>query len=198
MIEDPDKELVTKAQAGDKAAFGTLVNRYYEMVYAVAYGVLNNHELARDACQEVFIKAYKEIVRFEGKSKFKTWLYRVSMNASIDSHRKKHPMESIDATDVSDEEDKAPMIIVDDAPGPREMAWRAELSDLWKDALEQISADHRAVLLLREWDGLSYDEIAEILKVEVGTVMSRLFYARKKMAEILGPKLGRKPNAERK
>ena len=195
MIQDPDYQRVKKAQSGDKAAFGELVNLYYEMIYAVAYGVLGNHEAARDVVQEVFLKAYRQIAKFEGKSKFKTWLYRVAMNAAIDSHRRKHPAESIDPTDVSDEEDTAPSIIVDPGLSPRDLAAQTELSDLWKQALKQLSAEHRAVLVLREWDGLSYEEIAETLQLEMGTVMSRLFYARKKLAEILGPKLGRKQNA---
>lgn len=189
MVEDPDIQLVKRAKAGDSAAFGELVNHYYEMVYAVAFGILRNREAARDVAQEAFLKAHRQLANFEGKSKFKTWVYRIAVNAAIDEQRRKKPSESLDATDVSDNEDHAPVIITDPNADPREDAHQSELRVLILKALEELSADHRAVLVLREWQGFSYEEIAEALNLEVGTVMSRLFYARKKMAEALAPKL---------
>jgi len=184
-MTDPDAILIQKAQAGDKAAYGKLVDQYYEMVHAVAYGVLRNHENARDVAQEVFLKVYHEIVKFEGKSKFKTWLYRITVNRSLDEARKKRPMQSLDATDESDDPDRAPVIIVDKSKGPRDEARHHELRAILDQAIEQLSAEHRAVLVLREWEELSYEEIAETLGLEMGTVMSRLHYARKKLGEIL-------------
>ncbi len=187
-MDDPDKELVAQAKAGNKDSFGKLVERYYEMVYAVSYGVLNHHELAKDTAQEVFFKTFRDIGQFEGASKFKTWLYRITVNAAIDQGRKRRPVESLDATDSSDDEDRPPLIITDPSPGPRDRAYQSELKDRLEKALEELSPDHRAVLFLREWQELSYDEIAESLGIQIGTVMSRLFYARKKMAEILETK----------
>jgi RNA polymerase sigma-70 factor (ECF subfamily) len=184
MVEDPDKELVDLARGGDKKAFNELVNRYYEMVYIVCFGVLRNREAARDKSQDVFIKVFKSLEKFKGDSKFKTWLYRVSMNASIDQTRRKKPQVSLDATDVTDE-DHAPVIIVDERQNPMRDASRNELKVIMRQALEKLSEEHRAILHLREWNGLSYEEIAEALEIETGTVMSRLFYARKKLGEAL-------------
>lgn len=184
-MTDPDAELVSRSRQGDKSAFAKLVNSYYEMVYVVCYGVLQNREAARDTTQEVFLKVFREIERFKGDSKFKTWLYRIAMNASIDVTRRRRPQVSLDATDVSDEEDQAPVIIEETGPGPRESASKAELKTLMAKAVEQLSPEHRAILVLREWQGLTYEEIAEALDLELGTVMSRIHYARKKLGEVL-------------
>ena len=190
-MNDPDGNLVERSQKGDKVAFGKLVDRYYEMVYAVAYGVLHHREKARDVTQEVFLKVFHEIIRFEGKAKFKTWLYRVTVNAALDEGRKKKYTESLDATDASQEDDERPVVIVDSGAGPREEAAHQELRELLDHALAQLSPEHRAVLVLREWQGLSYEEIAESLGIELGTVMSRIHYARKKLGDILRGKLDR-------
>ncbi len=185
-MSDADKDLLERARQGQKEAFGQLANRYYEMVYAVAFGVVNNREIARDAAQDAFLKAYRELHRFEGKSSFKTWLYRITVNAAIDLARKKRPMESLDPTDAADEEEDRPaMVLRDRSLGPRDRAAQSELRERMNQALQQLSEDHRSVLVLREWQELSYEEIAKALDIQVGTVMSRLFYARKKLAEVL-------------
>jgi RNA polymerase sigma-70 factor (ECF subfamily) len=184
-MNDPDAGLIQEAQAGSKVAFGKLVEKYYEMVHAIAFGILHNHEMARDVGQEVFLKVYREITTFEGKSKFKTWLYRIATNRALDEVRKKRHVDSLDATDESDEDDKPPVIIVDPGRSPRDQATQRELREVLDDAIEHLSPEHRAVLVLREWQELSYEEIAETLGVELGTVMSRLYYARKKLGEIL-------------
>ncbi len=190
-MNDPDDSLVREAKTGDKAAFGKLVNKYYEMVYAVVFGVLHHREAAKDVAQEVFLKVFRELLGFEGKAKFKTWLYRVSVNAALDQARKRRPAESLDATDKSSDDDEPPVVITDKSPGPRDRAAQRELRVLLDQAIEQLSADHRAVLVLREWQELSYEEIAETLGVEIGTVMSRLHYARKKLGELLKGKVER-------
>ena len=191
-MNDPDDALIRQAKAGDKVAFGKLASRYYEMAYAVAYGVLHHHESARDVTQEVFLKVFREIAHFEGKSKFKTWLYRVTVNAALDEARKKKHVISLDATDASEDEEERPVVIPDKAAGPRERASQRELRELLDKAISILSEDHRAVLVLREWQELSYDEIAEILGIEIGTVMSRLYYARKKLGEMLKMDFGEK------
>lgn len=188
-MQDPDHALVHDAKNGNQAAFGKLVNLYYKMVYAIAYGVLNHSEAARDTAQEVFLKVFREIRNFEQKSKFKTWLYRIAVNTAIDEARKKRPLESLDRRDDQDNE-KPVFIPRDDSPGPRDLAYQSELREVLKRALDELSPEHRAVMVLREFQDLSYEEIAEMLKIEIGTVMSRLFYARKKLAEILSPKMG--------
>ena len=188
-MNDPDRDLIELAQKGDKSAFGKLVDRYYEMVYIVTKGVLRNHEAARDATQETFIKAYRDISKFKGQSKFKTWLYRVAFNAAIDLVRKRKPVQSIDATDASSDEDTRPVIITDKSAGPRDQLLQAESHELVREAINELSEEHRVVLILREWDEMSYEEIAETVGIEVGTVMSRLHYARKKLSEVLGTRL---------
>ena len=185
MAFDPDSGLVTKARRGDRSAFGELVTRYYDMVYGLAYGVLNNREQARDVAQDIFLKVFNDLSKFSGKSKFKTWLYRVSVNSAIDEQRRKKPTLSLDATDASDDEDRPPVIIEDRQPSPREKVAAGELQQIVKKALDELTPEHRAILVLREWQGLSYEEIAETLNIDQGTVMSRLFYARKKLGEVL-------------
>ena len=182
---DPDAGLVSKALQRDKVAFGKLVTRYYDMVYAISYGVLHSREAALDVTQDVFLKVYNDLHKFQGRSKFKTWLYRVTVNAALDATRKIKPTRSLDATDASSEEDEKPVVITDPSTGPRDLASQRELRRLIDQAIEQLSPDHRAVLVMREWQEMSYDEIAEALEVEIGTVMSRLYYARKKLAEVL-------------
>jgi RNA polymerase sigma-70 factor (ECF subfamily) len=185
MNEGEEHRLIREAKKGSKAAFGKLTQQYYEMVYAVAYGVLHHAETAKDVTQEVFVKVFRNLGAFEQRSKFKTWLYRIAVNAALDEARKKKPVESLDTADADLEEEARPREIADQSLSPRERASQKELQERVRQALEELSAEHRAVLLLREWDGLSYEEIAETLAIEVGTVMSRLHYARKKLGEIL-------------
>jgi RNA polymerase sigma-70 factor, ECF subfamily len=193
---DPDSDHIKEAKAGNKAAFGKLVDRYYDMVYAVAFGILSSREAALDTAQEVFIKAYKEIGNFEGKSKFKTWVYRIAVNAAIDEGRKRRPSQSLDATDASDDDDRPAVIITDHKPGPRDKAAQKELRVLLDKAIQELSPEHRAVIVLREWEELSYEDIAEMLGIQMGTVMSRLFYARKKLGEILSDRMQFKDKLE--
>ncbi|MDD5217391.1 MAG: sigma-70 family RNA polymerase sigma factor [Candidatus Omnitrophica bacterium] len=182
---DPDHAYVIKAQAGDKKAFGQLVNHHYEMVYAVAYGILHHHERARDVTQDVFLKVFRDIGQFQGKSKFKTWLYRVTANAALDEARKKNPSQSLDQDESDEDDGPPPLQIADRKAGPRDQAARHELRDLLERAIRKLSPEHRAVLVLREWQELSYEEIAEALGIELGTVMSRIHYARKELGKIL-------------
>ncbi len=185
MFETED-QLISQARAGNKAAFSKLVEKYYQMVYGLAYGVLNSHEDARDAAQEVFLKVFHQIIRFEGKSKFKTWLYRIAVNASIDMARKRKPVDSLNEVREGAEDENEPLVRVPDrGPSPRDRLAKEELREVFQKALDQLTPDHRVVLVLREWEELSYEEIAEMLRIDVGTVMSRLFYGRKKLAEIL-------------
>jgi len=180
MVNDPDQELVTLAKRGDKAAFGKLVAQYHDLVYAVAFGVLGEREEALDATQDVFIKIFQELEHFQGQSKFKTWLYRISVNAAIDAARKRRPTEPIEEEANFEAKNLS----------PRAEASQREIRELIEKALSSLNPEHRAVLVLREWHELSYEEIAETLQIEMGTVMSRLFYARKKLAEIIGVKFG--------
>lgn len=184
-MRDPDRELVTQAKRGDKTAFAELVEHYYEMVYVVSYGVLNNREESKDAAQEVFIKVYKQLKKFKGDSKFKTWLYRIAVNASIDYARKKKPAEDIDNVKH----------LSSGARGPREEASRAERREMVREGLEKLSPEHRMVLVLKEWHHMSYEEIASVMKIEKGTVMSRIHYAKQALGKVLGVHLKEPNNA---
>ena len=176
MLDDPDLDLVLKAQGGDQVAFSTLCRKHYNMVYAVAYGVLSRREEAQDVTQDVLIKIQRDLHKFKGDSKFKTWLYRVTVNASIDSVRRRKKTEPIENFGES---------LSTNSISPRRAASQVELKERMQQALQKLSEDHRAVLVLREWEELSYEEIAETLQLEQGTVMSRLFYARKALAKEL-------------
>jgi RNA polymerase sigma-70 factor (ECF subfamily) len=175
MIIDPDKRLVQKAQKGDKSALGELARRYYDMVYAVTFGVLGKREDALDATQDVFMKLEDRIQKFRGDSKFKSWLYRIGVNQAIDNARKKRPADPIDQVpDLATHE-----------RGPRQAAVASELKEVVSQALQTLKPEERVILILREFQGLSYSEIAETLELEKGTVMSRLHYARKALAKRL-------------
>ena len=174
---DPDYDLVLRAKKGDLAAYESLCRRHYDMVYAVAYGVLNLREEAQDTAQDVLIKVQRDLEKFKGDSKFKTWLYRITVNAAIDSIRRRKKTEPIE--NVSD-------FISSQTVNPRKAAAQSELKERMQQALKMLSEDHRVVLVLREWEELSYEEIAETLQIEQGTVMSRLHYAKKALAKVLG------------
>ena len=178
-MHDPDQDLVLKAQAGDKNAYAKLVERHYEMILAVSYGVLNQRQEAQDATQEVFIKVFDQIKNFEGKSKFKSWLYRIATNHAIDATRRRKPNETIDKAET----------LATQHISPDEEVVQNETKKMIREALNLLSPEHRAILVLREWHNLSYEEIAEALNLEIGTVMSRLFYARKSLGKILEPKI---------
>ena len=178
-MEDPDQELIAQSRIGDKPAFGKLVSKYYDMVYAVAFGILRNREEALDTAQNVFIKVFREIQKFHGDSKFKTWLYRVAANAALDECRKKRPVEPIENESNFESREVSPL----------EAVSQLETRELIEGALNALSPEQRAVFIMKEWNELSYDEIAQTLQIEIGTVMSRLFYARKKMARALGFKI---------
>ena len=186
--KEHDKGLVQRAQQGDREAFRELYERYHRRSYSVAYGVVKNPSDAREIVQEAFIRVHKHIERFEGSSSFYTWLYRIVMNLSIDHLRRKKGR-SFDYDDrIGRDDDVAgdgaivPTIM--DA-NPRKTAIRKELREALQKALDELPEIHRAVILLREVEGMSYEEMARVLEVPKGTIMSRLFHARRKMQESL-------------
>lgn len=182
-----DKELVALAREGDRQAFGQLVQTYQRRVYAIAFGILRNREDAWDAAQEAFVKAYKNLERFEGNSAFYTWLYRITYNLSIDHLRDKKRKETVDL-DENRKLETALDRAGHKAPNhPDDVSHRKELSRVLHDAMSKLSDKHRAIIVLREVQGLSYEEMAEVLGISKGTVMSRLFHARKNLQALLRP-----------
>lgn len=185
-----DLTLVKRVRSGDQRAFRTLVERYQRKVYSVALGMLKDKEEAMDVSQEAFVKVYKYLDHFKGDSSFYTWLYRITVNICIDVIRKRGSGRGEDVEfDESLAHDTAEAQI--GALGsrlgtnPQKSALRRELADKIQEALEQVPEKHRAILLLREIEGLSYEELSKILDIPKGTVMSRLFHARAKVQKIL-------------
>jgi RNA polymerase sigma-70 factor, ECF subfamily len=141
------------------------------------YGMVRNENDAWDLAQEGFLQAWRSIHKFEGRSLFYTWLYRLTVNLAIDSLRRKERRVEVELDDA----------VPSSLPSPRANYRRTEISEHINTALAQLSPEHRAVIVLKEIEDLQYHEIAEVLNVSVGTVMSRLFYGRKKLQSILRP-----------
>lgn len=177
-----DLAWVEAAQAGDRRAYGQLVDAYQRRVYAIAFGVVRSREDAWDVAQEAFVKAYRNLDRFNGTSAFYTWLYRITTNLAID-HVRARQRKRTDALEKAPE----PSIDEADAAHPEHAADRAELSRVLAQAMDKLSEKHRAIIVLREVEGLSYEEMAEVLGVNKGTVMSRLFHARQNLQALLLP-----------
>ena len=196
-----DHDLVQRVQAGDSAAFRELFDKYHRRAFAVAMGVVKNQDDALDAVQEAFVKVHKNIHKFQGSSSFYTWLYRIVMNASIDHVRKKSRRKSLDFDEYALHEqsavagDGALVPNITDA-NPGKAALRRELGSAIQGALAELPEHHRAVIVLREIEGMSYEQMADTLEVPKGTVMSRLFHARKKMQAALAPYLGAEEASE--
>jgi RNA polymerase sigma-70 factor (ECF subfamily) len=187
-MEADDLSLVTKAKAGDDDAFRILVVRYQRKVYALALGVVKDADLAWDVAQEAFVRAHQHLAEFEAKASFSTWLYRISTHVAIDAVRRERRSQK----DEVDELNEA--LLADGGEGilstalgndPRENLLRRELAGKIEEALAALPEKHRTILVLREVEGLSYEELAERLAIHKGTVMSRLFHARKKMQAAL-------------
>lgn len=181
-------ELVKRCQRGDTAAFDELVTRYRTRVFAMIYNMVHNEQDAWDLAQDSFVKAWKSINRFRGKSSFYTWVYRIVMNVTIDWLRRKQVkgagMEFDDAVQLK-EVDPASKTVPRGEPMPHQRLEGQEIRARIEQAIDQLSAEHRAVILMKEIEGMQYHEIAEALGCSIGTVMSRLFYARKKLQNSL-------------
>jgi len=182
-----DGDLVARCQHGDTAAFSELVTRYRGKVYAMIYNMVHNEQDAWDLAQDGFLKAWKSIARFRGQSSFYTWLYRIMMNVTIDSLRRRHVEgetefdDSIGLRNIDPNSFTTPRT----EALPNEKIAGDEIRARIDAAISRLSPEHRAVILMREIDGMEYQEIADSLGCSIGTVMSRLFYARKKMQSML-------------
>lgn len=185
---DDDDTLVAAVRAGDATAYRGLVERYQGRVYHVIYGMVRDQEDARELTQDAFIKAYRNLHTFREDSRFYTWIYRIAMNLTIDFVRRrgKGPAAGSEEDVALGAADTSGMTEGQHVDSPRRVLERKELYAAILTALDKLPEDQKQVILLREIEGMSYKEIAEILDLAEGTVMSRLFYARKKLQAMLG------------
>lgn len=179
-MEQDEAKFIALCQGGDPNALRELFDRYHKKVYRVAYGMVRHREDALDIVQEVFIKLYRSIKGFKGESRLSTYLYRMTVNTSIDHIRK---MGRPGVSSLEEEEGFQPP--EDGEKRPDRIFLYKELEGKVNEALARIPPDQRTAIVLREVEGLSYDEMAETMKCSVGTVMSRLHYGRKKLQELL-------------
>ncbi len=183
-----DDEAVERACRGDHEAFRVLVERYQARVFRVALRVLRDEEQARDAVQEAFLRVYRSLRSFEGRSSFYTWLYRVVLNLCLDMRRRsrsERPLEGIEPPGAGEDALGGAGAMSAPAPGPDVALERAQLRKAVAAAIEALPDEARQTLVLREVDGLSYAEIAKMLDIPKGTVMSRLHYARRRLQKAL-------------
>ena len=181
-----DADVVQRARAGDHAAFRVLVERYQGRAYRLALRVLRDEDQARDVVQDAFLKVYGSLDRFEGRSGFYTWLYRIVMNVCLDRKRRDRSDREVEWDEETAGGSLADPTGADLAQsGPEAEVERSELRTFVTRAIETLPEDARRAIQLREIDGLSYKEIAEALGIPKGTVMSRLYYARRRLQEAL-------------
>lgn len=187
-------EWVKKSVKGDPEAFGELVKKYENFIYNTVYYVIGNKDDAFDVSQEVFIKSFRALKNFRGDSKFSTWLYRIAVNASKDYIRDRAKYSTISLSDWTDYDGgdesavsmKPPEIIEEDVESkPEEAFERLEKREIVREAIAGLSEDHKNVIVLRDIEGYSYEDISEMLNIELGTVKSRLSRARNAIKEYL-------------
>ena len=184
-----EKELLKKCRQGDRDAFNILVQTYQRQVINLAYGMLSNTEDATDAAQEVFIKVYRNIDRFEGKSSLSTWIYRITSNVCKDFLRKRtRTIQSVSIYESSEDDDDRPMEIKDSSPTPQEHMEITETQREVRKALDELPEEYKSVIVMYDLEGLSYDEISNVLQCPVGTIKSRLNRARKALKKNLSEK----------
>lgn len=201
---EEDRALIARAQAGDRAAFRQLVERHQRRAFAIALGLVRDENDARELVQDAFLRVYKSLNNFQGTSSFFTWLYRIITNLSIDLIRK--PGRQVGDLDEmrfeADESQEAdfPFLSRIDGADPGEVVRRREIAKRLQAALDALPPYHRGVIVMREIEGLSYEEMAQAMNVSKGTIMSRLFHARQKLqralADVYTEQVGAVPNQD--
>lgn len=183
---DEDIVLVRKAQEGNMAAYDDLIRRYQERVYATIYHMTSNHEDANDLAQETFIKGFQALKSFKGDSSFYTWVYRIAINKTINflKQRKNKNHLSLNDLDVNAENDPD-LVALTSEKTPRREVNLGELQEKLNEAMQKLSSVHRLVVTLHDVQGLSHEEIGKIMNCNIGTVRSRLFYARQQLQAYL-------------
>lgn len=183
---DLDWSVVQKVQAGNVGAFDQLVQKYREQIFSVIYNMTSNREDASDLTQETFIKAFQGIGRFRGKSAFFTWIYRIAVNTTMTFLKKRNRRRYISYENIDEEASSSEIVERLTASNRSEKgALVSELQEKLNDALQKLSLKHRTVIILHEIEGLEHAEIAEITRVSIGTVRSRLHYAKQQLQSYL-------------
>ena len=183
---EEDRGLIERAQQGDKQAFRALVERHQRRAFAIAVGLVRDEHDAREVVQEAFLRVYRGLDRFKGGSSFFTWLYRIVTNLAIDLMRKpaRREAESLDYA-LLEEEPDVPFLARIAEADPADVVRRSEIAERINRALDALPPYHRGVILMREVEGMSYEEMAQAMGVSKGTIMSRLFHARQKLQRAL-------------
>jgi RNA polymerase sigma-70 factor, ECF subfamily len=202
---EEDRGLIAKAQKGDRAAFRSLVERHQRRAFAIALALVRDENDARELVQDAFLRVYKGLENFQGGSSFFTWLYRIITNLSIDLIRKpgRQLVDIDEARFESDESTEAefPLLSRVDGSDPADVVRRREIAARLQVALEALPPYHRGVIVMREIEGLSYEEMAQAMGVSKGTIMSRLFHARQKLQKALADcyqeQIGPVPDSEK-
>jgi RNA polymerase sigma factor (sigma-70 family) len=180
-----DQELVLRVQKGDAVAFDQLIEKYKLRVYGVIYNMVSNHEDASDLSQETFVRAFKSIHSFKSKANFYTWLYRIGVNTTLNFlKRRKEPHLSLNEWDSDIDQDPALKELTSPDTGSNALD-REELQQKLNEALQKLSEEHRAVVVLHDIEGLRHQEIAKILGCTEATARSRLFYAHQQLQSLL-------------
>jgi len=181
-----DLHLVQSSQRGDAGAYDELIRRYQERIYATIYHMTSNHEDANDLAQETFIKGFQAIKSFKGDSSFYTWVYRIAVNKTINflKQRKNRTHMSLNDLDFNAENDPDLVALISDRT-PRRDIGLSELQEKLNEAMQKLSPVHRLVVTLHDVQGLSHEEIGKIIDCNIGTVRSRLFYARQQLQAYL-------------
>jgi RNA polymerase sigma-70 factor (ECF subfamily) len=190
---DSDSDIVRQVQGGNVAAFDQLILKYRERIYGVIYNLTSNREDASDLTQEAFIKSFQSIHRFQGQSSFFTWLYRIAVNSTL-SHLRKSRLRTFFSLEKINEDDPVSrelIAAITDTTGADRGAQVRELQERLNEAFQKLSIRHRTVVTLFEIDGLSHQQIAEIMDCSVGTVRSRLHYAKQLLQGELQPYFNR-------
>ena len=179
-MDREETQMISRCQRGDQEALKEIFDKYHKKVYRIAYGVVRQREEALDIVQEVFIKLFRSIKNFRGRSQFYTYLYRMVMNTAIDHARKagKQFISSLDEEGSFEPSDNVEL-------GPERVLLQKELEGRVKSAMDKLPAEQKAALIFRDVEGLSYQEISEAMGCSIGTVMSRLHYGRRRVQELL-------------
>lgn len=183
---EEDRALIERARAGDKQAFRKLVDRHQRRAFAIALALVRDENDAREVVQEAFLRVFRGIDSFQGGSSFFTWLYRIVTNLAIDLMRKpsRREQELDETREIKDELD-IPLLARIDGADPADVVRRGEIRARIQTALDALPPYHRGVIVMREVEGMSYEEMAQAMGVSKGTIMSRLFHARQKLQRAL-------------